>query len=97
MYGATPVLVVSLKPSPARWANRPLQLLYNAEVRQLATDRTNVRYVAVDSSLMYGDKPGDFYVADGVHLTAQGYRRWAPLLSVALKRELGEPSCPDSD
>jgi lysophospholipase L1-like esterase len=44
---------------------------------------------------MDGAKPGNFYVADGIHLTPAGYRRWTPALNAALSRELGAAACGD--
>jgi hypothetical protein len=95
MYGPVPVLVISLKPSPTRWANRPLQQLYNAEVRQLTQTAPRIAYVEIGPLLMDGAKPGNFYVADGIHLTPAGYRRWTPALNAALSRELGAAACGD--
>lgn len=93
MFPGVPVILVSLKPSPARWNNRPEQLAYNADTRQLTEDSRDLSYVEIGPLLMNGDRPGDHYAADGIHLKAEGYRLWAPQLKAALERRLGAAAC----
>lgn len=94
MFGATGVVLVSVKPSPTRWSIRPEQLRYNTAMRQLADARADLDYVEIGPLLMAGDKPGNFYVEDGVHLRPEGYRLWVPGLNAALGQRLGKPECP---
>lgn len=93
MFPGVPVILVSLKPSPARWNNRPEQLAYNADTRQLTEDSRDLSYVEIGPLLMNGDRPGDHYVADGIHLKPEGYRLWAPALKNALQQRLGTAEC----
>lgn len=93
MFGPVPVVVLSLKPSPGRWTDRPQQLRYNAAVRQFAEGQPGLTYLEIGPSLMTGDKPGGFFARDGLHLTADGYRRWAPMLDATLRQTLGQAAC----
>lgn len=93
LFGALPVIVVSVKPSPERWADRPLQLRYNALAEQLAAKREDLGYVEIGPLLMAGERPGNHYVPDGIHLTPEAYRLWTPVLRAALERRLGPAAC----
>lgn len=95
MFPEVPVILVSLKPSPARWNNRPEQLAYNADTRHLTEDSRDLSYVEIGPLLMNGDRPGDHYVADGIHLKPEAYRLWVPALKMALEQRLGAAGCPD--
>lgn len=93
MFPQVPVLLVSLKPSPSRWSNRPEQLAYNTDTQRLAGSGGDLSYVEIGPLLMAGDRPGNHYVADGVHLKPEGYRLWVPALKAALEQRLGPPGC----
>lgn len=93
MFPDVPLILVSLKPSPARWNNRPAQLAYNADTRHLTEDSGELSYVEIGPPLMKGDRPGDHYVADGIHLKPEGYRLWTPALKAALEQRLGAAEC----
>lgn len=95
MFADVPVILVSLKPSPARWNNRPEQLAYNADTRQLTEDSRELSYVEIGPLLMTGDRPGDHYLADGIHLKPEAYRLWTPALKAALEQRLGTADCKD--
>lgn len=95
MFPNVPVVLVSLKPTPSRWNNRPAQLAYNADTRRLTEASHDLSYVEIGPLLMNGDQPGANYVADGVHLTPQAYRLWAPALKAALEQRLGPAECRD--
>lgn len=95
MFGAVPVILVSLKPSPARWDNRPRQLAYNADARLLARDNHDIGYAEIGPLLMNGDQPGNYYLPDGMHLKSESYRLWVPTLQAALGQQLGTPDCSD--
>lgn len=93
MFGHLPVILLSLKPSPARWADHPRQLRYNAKAQQLAKARPDATYLEIGDFLMDGDKPGDHYVRDGIHLKPEAYRLWSPALKAVLGHRLGQAEC----
>jgi len=87
-YGALPVIVLALKPSPTRWSNLPAQTAFNDDLRRLATTRRDLHYLDLRSLLLVDGRPGPYYVEDGVHLNAQGYARWSARLRPALAQLL---------
>lgn len=93
MFPDVPVILISLKPSPARWNDRPDQLAYNADTRQLTEDSRELSYVEIGPLLMNDDRPGDHYIADGIHLKPEGYRLWTAALKAALEQRLGMAEC----
>lgn len=93
MFPDVPVVLVSLKPSPGRWNNRPAQLAYNADTRQIAESSPDLSYVEIGPQLLDGDRPGDHYVADGIHLKPEGYRLLVPALKAVLEQRLGPAKC----
>lgn len=87
-YGALPVVVLSLKPSPTRWTNRPQQVTFNAMLRRIAAVRADVSFVDIVPTMLVGERPGPFYDADGVHMNPRGYALWAPVVRSALRTAL---------
>jgi lysophospholipase L1-like esterase len=76
VLGATPVYFISVKPSKLRFAELPLQRQVNAAVRMLASKRTDLRYIDVVTPMLASGKPKDLFLADGLHMTPQGYTIW---------------------
>jgi lysophospholipase L1-like esterase len=84
--GRLPLLLMSLKPSPTRWDDRPTQAAYNAAARQIADAAGDIDYIDIVPSLLIDGKPGPFYVDDGIHMNAAGYAVWAAIIRAALPR-----------
>lgn len=84
MFGATPVFVISLKPSPIRWALRDAQAAYNNAAHAISEQRHDVYYVDITSALMINARPGPFFIEDGLHLNDAGYQRWRTALRKSL-------------
>lgn len=98
-YGAVPTYVVSLKASPARVRDQFAQSHFNAAVHALAARRSDVIYIDVAGQLLAGGRPGPFFVQDGIHLNAAGYRIWAGGIRDTLDRTLpsrAKPGCAQS-
>lgn len=87
-YGDTPILVLSLKPSPTRWNDRPKQTAFNRAVRRLAASRSDVLFVDIAPLLLQGGRPGPYYQQDGIHMNAAGYAIWAGAIRKALATKL---------
>lgn len=86
--GSTPVLFVSVKPSPTRLRFRPAQAAYNAAVRRLAAGRGDLRYVDIVPDLVRDGRFGPFYDGDGIHMNAAGYGVWTRAVRRALREHL---------
>lgn len=87
-YGALPVVAISLKPSPARWPDRPQQTMFNSALRRLAATRGDLDFIDIRTLMLVNDRPGPFYAEDGIHMNAAGYARWTARLRPALARSL---------
>ncbi|SEN17520.1 Lysophospholipase L1 [Sphingomonas gellani] len=88
MYGALPVFLLSIKPSPTRWRFLPQQTQLNAALRRMAANRADLHYVDIVPQMLVNGRPGPWYQADGIHLNRTGYRRWAKVLHGALAHDL---------
>jgi lysophospholipase L1-like esterase len=86
--GAVPIFILSLKPSPLRWDERPAQIEFNDAVQALVREQPDLVYVDIVPSLLVGGKPGAFYNADGLHLNRDGYVAVRRAVRAALDRSL---------
>lgn len=89
-YGSLMMLIVSLKPSPTRWDERPLQVEFNRRAQALAANQPDLAFLDIATSLLVQGRPGPYYRDDGIHLNADGYRLWARAIDGALPRILPE-------
>lgn len=86
--GAVPMFVLSLKPSPTRWSDRPAQIAYNRAAERLADRSDDLTFVDIVPRLLVNGQPGPFYIEDGIHMNPAGYVRWAEAVGEALPNEL---------
>jgi lysophospholipase L1-like esterase len=82
--GETATAAISIKPSPARWLKRPVQLAFDQTVRDTARHTRNLTFVDASAGLLVGGQPGPFFEKDRIHLSAAGYRVWAASVHDAL-------------
>jgi hypothetical protein len=83
-----PMLTLSVKPSPKRWAMRPVQHVYDVAMQQTAARTPNLLFVDATSGLLVNGRPGPFFIEDGIHMNAVGYRVWAAVVRTALLEAL---------
>src|SRR5688572_11927708 len=84
---ATGLVVIGLKPSPLRWKLRDGMHRTNALIKTHCQAQRACTYVDPWPSMIGKDgnpKP-DFFVEDGLHLTAEGYKAWTQMLRPVLK------------
>ncbi|WP_085810337.1 GDSL-type esterase/lipase family protein [Sphingomonas sp. TZW2008] len=86
------LLIVSMKPSPTRWLNRPAQLAVDAAMRRFAASQPRTAFVPAGEQLLVGARPGNFYHEDGIHLVEEGYRRWSRPIATGL-RQVHDKDC----
>jgi lysophospholipase L1-like esterase len=87
----TRVIVVSVKPSPARWEFSPkfkeLNALFEAETRK--DKRRQLLYVDVWTPMLANAAPRtEIFQPDQLHLNAEGYKIWREALRAPLKAGL---------
>ena len=78
----TKLIVMSIKPSPARWNVVGPVRQTNELIRAWAAERTNTAFVDVFLAMLGADgmpRP-ELYIADGLHLTPVAYVLWTELL-----------------
>jgi lysophospholipase L1-like esterase len=97
-FGAeTPVYFISLKPSKLRWLQRDRQAQVNAQVQALAAQRKDLHYVDVAPAMLVNGEPKDIYVADGLHMTPQGYKLWTEVIRPVVHAEAKRPTSCKAD
>jgi lysophospholipase L1-like esterase len=85
--GATPVWFISVKPSKLRWAQLAQQARVNAAVRAQAAKRKDLHYIDVVPAMIAGGKPKQIFIADGLHMTPDGYVLWTTAVRPVLEAE----------
>lgn len=81
-----PVLFVAITPNPARWSQWSLSAEVNAAVAALAQEDPALTYVDVATPFLAlgSPPPARLFVADGLHLSPQGYALWESILRPAV-------------
>lgn len=78
----TAVVFISIKPSTARWNKWPVMVEANRLVAAYAASNPRLDYADLASPLLNSEGlPKDVFVADGLHLNAEGYRVWQAALA----------------
>ena len=83
-----PMLTLGVKPSPARWQLRNIQLAYDRAVRETAPTVPSLAFVDASHGLLVHGQPGPFFEPDGIHLSTAGYKVWARVIRQALAKML---------
>jgi lysophospholipase L1-like esterase len=86
----TPIIYLSIKPSPARWALWPKSRETNKLLKTSCERRPDCRFLDVSSVLLGEDgkpNPELYHPEDGgLHLNDQGYELWTGLLAPLLEK-----------
>ncbi len=93
--GTTPVWYIAAKPSKLRFDQLDRQTELNAQIEALARVRYDLDYINVVDPMLNDDgAPKDIFVSDDLHMTADGYAIWTPIVKAALNQ--GQPmTAPD--
>jgi lysophospholipase L1-like esterase len=94
--GDTPVWFISAKPSKLRWHMQDKFTALNARVKTLADQRDDLAFIDIVPVMLKKDgTPKDIFVEDNLHMTAEGYKLWTPIVEKALATgQKGKaPSC----
>ncbi len=80
--GAVPVVFVSLKPSPSRWALRNKMQQANAQIKKYLATQKNTAFVDVYHAMLNakGLPRPEIFIEDKLHMNAKGYAIWQKLL-----------------
>lgn len=86
------VWILSMKPSKLRWYKWGELEKLDDRLLALAESDPRIRFVETGRALLGPDgTPDDVYIFDGLHLNAEGYRRWTEILKPLLVAEYGAP------
>lgn len=87
-----PLLVLSAKPSPARWQLWGQFQQFNILVKEFAGNRPGLAYVDAAPALLQPDGSPDpsLFGDDQLHLNQKGYQKWAALLNPVIAEALGK-------
>ncbi len=84
----TPVYFISLKPSKQRLAQFELQSQVNGQLKALARKRNDLTYVDVVPIMRDHGAPKEVFVADGLHMTPEGYALWTKVVRPVVERDV---------
>jgi lysophospholipase L1-like esterase len=81
-YEGLPVSYISIKPSPARWNIRQQIQNANRLIEETIRAKAGMYFVDVYSKMLSPDGLPvlNLYDADGLHLSAEGYKVWKDIL-----------------
>ncbi len=83
---ATPVLYVSMKPSPSRKKLLPSIEVGNQKIKSFLTTQQKSNFLDVYSAMLtpQGAIRSEIFTADSLHMNKRGYALWQPLLEPLL-------------
>jgi lysophospholipase L1-like esterase len=92
----TPLLWVSITPTPARWGIWPVAAQVNARIEALADAHPSLVYVDGATTFLATGSPPDagLFVADGLHLSPAGYTLWAEAILPVVRAHVPESARP---
>ncbi len=84
----TPIVYVSMKPSPARKRIMVKYEAANFEIREYLEKQKKARFVDVYPAMLLpdGTPNGSLFLADSLHMNASGYKLWQGILKKSLKK-----------
>ncbi len=85
------IVFISIKPSPSRWDKWPVMVEANRLVEAFADQHESIDYADLATPLLEpSGEPGNFFVADDLHLNDRGYAAWREALMPYLEARKGQ-------
>ena len=83
----TRILVIGLKPTPARWRFNAQMIETNRLLRGIASRNEQITYISVEKAMLGPDglPRQDLFIGDGQHMTQAGYEIWTDIVRPHLK------------
>lgn len=84
--GKVPVAFISIKPSPSRWKFEPVIVEANKLIKAFLKKQSKTKFINVHNAMLNpdGSVMEDIFIADRLHMNAQGYKIWQPFIQKAL-------------
>ena len=88
----TDLWILSMKPSKLRWDRWHEMKALDSILRHFADQHAKINFVETGRSLLKADgTPDEVYLFDGLHLNAEGYKRWTRILKPLLLKAYPAP------
>jgi lysophospholipase L1-like esterase len=86
-FPTTPVIFISIKPSPSRWKFEPVIVEANRLIKQFLDKQTASSFLNVHDAMLNkdGSVRSDLFIRDQLHMNANGYAIWQKGLKPLLK------------
>ncbi|MBC8135976.1 MAG: hypothetical protein H8F28_08840 [Fibrella sp.] len=83
----TKILFLAIKPSPSRWKLEDRMVASNKAIADWIGTQTNMGYIDIHSPMLGPDgmPRAELYGPDKLHMTSEGYRLWARIVSQYLQ------------
>lgn len=83
----TRILVIGLKPTPARWRFNDQMLDTNRRLREIAGRHEGITYISVEKAMLGPNRlpRPDLFIEDGQHMTRAGYEIWTDIVRPHLR------------
>ena len=76
-FPETPIVFVSIKPSPSRWEMKDRMMAANALISDYLSDKKNGTFVSVWDEMLENDLPNkNIFLEDNLHMNKEGYAIW---------------------
>ncbi|GAB4451421.1 MAG: SGNH/GDSL hydrolase family protein [Armatimonadaceae bacterium] len=83
----TKILFLAIKPSPSRWKHQERIVAANRAIAEWSATRKNLGYIDVHTPMLgeEGMPRPEYYLADRLHMTPEGYKLWTRIVAPHLK------------
>ncbi len=87
-----PIILISVKPSPSRWALKEQVVTANKLLREFCLQTPNVDYVDIFTPMLNesGEPQPDLFRQDKLHMNAKGYEIWTSYVKPVLQKVLSK-------
>jgi lysophospholipase L1-like esterase len=77
-----PVVFISIKPSPSRWAMKDRMIKANELIKKYLKKQKHTKYISVWKEMLGtdGNPMPDIFIGDNLHMNAKGYAIWRELI-----------------
>jgi lysophospholipase L1-like esterase len=77
-----PVVFISIKPSPSRWAMKDRMIKANELIKKYLKKQKHTKYISVWKEMLGtdGNPMPDIFIGDNLHMNAKGYAIWQELI-----------------
>ncbi len=81
-----PVLFVSIKPSPSRWAMKDRMITANKLIKKYLKKQKHTKYISVWKAMLApgGEPIKDIFIGDNLHMNTKGYAIWQKIIEPCL-------------